>query len=60
MAVIKMGFEESNGLIRTVAALMDSFDVCMMPNDVKRVIALFAGQEALDDDSIIRQVRGEY
>lgn len=55
-----MGFEESDGLIRTAAALLDSYRGQMMPNDAKKVIALFAGQAAVENEWIIHRGCGEF
>jgi hypothetical protein len=57
--VVEIRIKESNEMIRTPHDILDDYGINNMPNDVKRVIALFAGQAALEDDRILQSVCGE-
>jgi hypothetical protein len=42
-------------MMQIAAELLYDYQFLKTPNDVKRVIALFAGQAALEDDRIIQK-----
>ena len=52
-----MGCEEAHEMIRTAAKVALEYK---NEEDVKRVIALFVGQAALNDDTIIQSACGQY